>query len=146
MNVYVVEIGPNVVWKFMTTFFGASPDWKNSSLISENAADRNAHPVNSHFFGSFTVMISALSLVVIIVVFLLRKRKNSRYGFSVNFLRRGMSNSRDSFDLGRLLEDPEKSGFNRVSTHDTDADGDGDLSDSEVEEFNVSNVRNGLKV
>lgn len=125
----------------MTNFFGPNPDSRNSSLISENAANGN-----SHFFGSFTIMISALSLVVLVIVFLLRKPKNSRYGFSVNFLRRGMSNSRDSFDLGRLLEDPQKSGFNRVSTHETDADIDGDLSDSEVEEFNVSNVRNGLKV
>jgi hypothetical protein len=146
-NVYIVEIGPNTVWKFMTNFFGTNPDKKNTSLISGEAGQANIRSVHSQYFGSFTVMISALSLVVIIVFILYRRSKQSRYGFSVNFLRRGMSNSRDSFDLGRLLEDPQKSGFNRVSTHDTD-DLDGDPgSDSEVEEFNVSNVRiNGLKV
>lgn len=130
----------------MTNFFGPNPDSKNVTLISGNMNYGETHNVHSQFLGSFTFMISAFSLVVIVIVFLLRRPKHSRYNLSVNFLRRGMSNSRDSFDLGRLLEDPEKSGFNRVSTHETDADFDGDQSDSEVEEFNVSNVRNGLKV
>lgn len=128
----------------MTNFYGPNTDTKNVSLMIGSAA--GSRPVaNSSLVSSFTLKISAVILVVIVIILLVRRSKASTYGFSVNFLRRGMANSRDSFDLGRLLEDPEKSGFNRVSTHEIDAD-DGELSDSEVEEFNVSNVRNGLKV
>lgn len=128
----------------MTSFYGQNPD-TSVSLFSKNTVSGKSDVTESVFSRSFTFMISALTLVVIIIVILVRRSKVSRYGFNVNFLRRGMANSGDSFDLGRLLEDPEKSGFNRVSTHEIDAD-DAELSDSEVEEFNVSNVRNGLKV
>ena len=55
------------------------------------------------------------------------------------------SSNRDSFDLSRLLEDPERSGFNRVSTTELDADGDAS-GDSEVEEFNVTTVRTNGRV
>lgn len=127
----------------MTSFYGQNPDGMNVSFVSKDPVTGKSVVTESSSFPSFTVMISVLTLVVIVIVLLMRKSKVSRYGF--NFLRRGMANSGDTFDLGRLLEDPEKSGFNRVSTHEIDAD-DGELSDSEVEEFNVSNVRNGLKV
>ena len=137
-----MEIGPNAVWKFATSFYAANHDSKNTSLIAANI-ERRA-PQETRIAGHVTLLASCLALVVVLLL-LLRRSKSARHGFSVGFLRRGMASNRDSFDLGRLLEDPEKSGFNRVSTHEVDAD-DADLSDSEVEEFNVSNVRNGLKV
>lgn len=127
----------------MTNFYGPNADTMDVSLMTGNGA--GSQSVAHSSLLSFTLKISAIILGIIVIIVLIRRSKASKYGFSVNFLRRGMANSRDSFDLGRLLEDPEKSGFNRVSTHEIDAD-DGELSDSEVEEFNVSNVRNGLKV
>ncbi|KAI1296748.1 Peptidyl-glycine alpha-amidating monooxygenase [Halotydeus destructor] len=45
------------------------------------------------------------------------------------------------FDLGRLLSDPEKSGFNRVSLDEHDDIDLDNQSDSDVEEFNIRSAR-----
>ena len=124
----------------MTQFYGPNPDNSSGvSLIYRNSLDDKSLLAVTPQYGRFIVMISAFSLIVVIIFFF-RSRKHSRNGMGINFLRRGMSNNRDTFDLGRLLEDPEKSGFNRVATHEVD-DADGDQTDSEVEEFNVTSVK-----
>lgn len=79
-----------------------------------------------------------LLLVIVYACFVsCRKDGKMNYFSPAKWWRRKGS---DHFDLGRLLSDPEKSGFNRVAMEESDLDAEGQ-SDSEVEEFNVKNAR-----
>ena len=133
---FTVDIGHNGVWKFETNFFP-----HDKAAVA--AAEVIATSTTDESFWSRSSIISMLSLVVIVGVIAVRSFRQP-LGAKLNSLRSRFCSRSDTFDLSRLLEDPEKSGFNRVSTTETDMDV--DLSDSEVEEFNISSIRNNHRI
>lgn len=170
-QLFVVEIGPNRVWRFVSNFRSTDVTSNDDPpSIATPAAEVAANPhfdqtstsltssnQDSKFLGSVTVYLFVLlaAFAVFISMYRVYKNKTSSFGtpsclplfprcLTTLMARspRGGRSARDTFDLSRLLEDPERSGFNRVSTTETDID-DPDSGDSEVEEFNVTTVRNG---
>lgn len=81
-------------------------------------------------------------LCVIVYAFYVSCRKDGSMSyFSPSKFSLWRSKRSDHFDLGRLLSDPEKSGFNRVAMDESDCEGLEVQSDSEVEEFNIKSAR-----
>lgn len=135
-QVFISEIGPNRVSKFESDSFSHDKAAiAEAEVISKESTDES--------FWSRSSIISMLSLVVIVTIVAVRSFRQP-ISTKLASLRNRFRSRSDTFDLSRLLEDPEKSGFNRVSTTETDMDA--DLSDSEVEEFNVSSLRGNQRV
>ena len=137
-QVFISEIGPNRISKFETDFFT-----HDKAAIAEAEVISKESTDDSSFWSRSSSVISMLSLVVIVTVVAVRSFRQPISAKFASLTNRFRSRS-DTFHLSRLLEDPEKSGFNRVSTTETDMDA--DLSDSEVEEFNISSLRSNQRV
>jgi len=93
------------------------------------------------------VLLTIPIVCVLLISCLISCRKDAKYRYLTagqfnGWLRghRHPGKAQEKFDLGRLLADPEKSGFNRVALEESEEEG-GGHSDSEVEEFNVTSAR-----
>jgi hypothetical protein len=172
-SVYVVEIGPNNLYKFENSNIRLAPRSREGDLIltspveaqlteSGSAGAQPAIPkdISSNTTSAMNSTMDMLNtsntlamgllavplLCVIVYAFYASCRKEGSMSyFSPSKFSLWRSKRSDHFDLGRLLSDPEKSGFNRVAMDESDFDGEVQ-SDSEVEEFSVHNIKSARKV
>ena len=120
-------------------------------IIIQNNAPQTSNisviPLSNRILTSSNLLGMGLLAVPLLCVFIYsiyscycRKDGSMSYFSTSSFRNFFPSKRKEHFDLGRLLSDPEKSGFNRVAMEESDMDFDLQ-SDSEVEEFNITSAR-----
>ncbi|XP_038076375.1 peptidyl-glycine alpha-amidating monooxygenase B-like [Patiria miniata] len=152
-NVYVVEIGPNRVWKFQRNL---GLDETTSSQVEEERQPRREeipkHIVNPTMDASFTttaIIVAVLAVpifLMLLVAVAVRLRAQGRMRFfrgeAGTTIRSGYKATTDSkFSLGNFFN--RRKGFNQVNTEDSDHDGGGMgwSDDSDVEEYSILNAK-----
>ncbi|XP_074603914.1 peptidyl-glycine alpha-amidating monooxygenase-like isoform X2 [Brevipalpus obovatus] len=164
-EVYVVEIGPNSLWKFQSIIHQRSlskaelsdassfPNGFQALSSKAGLALGDKVPVIASQLASFSSTTKVMGflvfpVIVIIILAILVNRNRSRWSYKRSSLRgftnwvASFRNSRteDSMNLRRILKGPRGSGFNQLATDESDEVED-DHSESEVEEFNINSVR-----
>ncbi|XP_015794084.1 peptidyl-glycine alpha-amidating monooxygenase B [Tetranychus urticae] len=170
-SVYIVEIGPNCLWRFEKEVPIGSPilsqnsdgatgtklslPLKNSSnlniartfilksqLIPAKIASLSSSP-------ALLLVLVPLIISVIIIILIVRRRTSRLSSYSplqeIKGWVTGYKATKNELNLGRILHDPKRSGFNQLAMDESDNEAElinGDIhSESEVEEFNVSSIR-----
>ncbi|XP_071507149.1 peptidyl-glycine alpha-amidating monooxygenase-like [Diadema antillarum] len=141
--VYVAEIGPNKVWKFVTNA-GNSSTFRPSSYsgLQSNASglgDRpNSSPGDANM-GTTTIIVAVFAVPILLMLLVtVAIRMHAQGHFRLNKKRRNYKVSAgDKFSLGSLLH--KRNGFSQVATEDSDHDGGQWSEESDIEEYSILN-------
>lgn len=135
----------------------ASPLKDSTDALSTNKSRKFFLPklplIPTSFSSSNSVIIILILstiILIILIAFLINRRRDYRPN-SYSPLQEikgwvtGYRSTKNELNLGRILNDPKRSGFNKLAMDDSDNETElinGEIhSESEVEEFNVSSVR-----
>ncbi|XP_071794148.1 peptidyl-glycine alpha-amidating monooxygenase B-like [Asterias amurensis] len=152
-NVYVVEIGPNKVWKFERTL-GPEPTTSNllenghsSQSLKQNFSEHIPNAATDASLTTTAIIVAVLAVpifLMLLVAIAVRLRAQGRMKFfkggdSGTAIRSGYR-ATDKFSFGNFFN--RRKGFNQVSTEDSDHDGGmGWSDDSDVEEYSIMNSK-----
>lgn len=116
---------------------------KHSDKLRSDSKSDSSFP--TFITSSNTPLVVSLLVIPVLILIIISIVINLRKGGQFNcFKSYSFGRSQEKYDLGRLLGDPKKDGFNRVPIDESD--GDLENSDSEVEEFNISSASAARKV